>query len=290
MIKYFGKLADLSSTQLSSLTNGTKPFGLNYMEGPTVVPPAPPSETPPYQSNMLLWYEYNRVGGVSVTAGSVTKCTSSSSFGLLDADIFGGAVTESKNGRSVLASTAKNLGARIIATNGPYSQWTVFSVVKMAIAGTAFATYEQMAYAFGETGNHFILRWAGNVSNSLDTVAISQGGDQARYSYPGISDYGWKIISMTMNGNINTSRIWMNGNEATQVPSPTSAVVNCKISNYPTDFGGGGYNASVPGQNYYPPQEYFSGSIAETIVYNEVMSDANRQLIEGYLNTKWSIY
>jgi hypothetical protein len=84
----------------------------------------------------------------------------------------------------------------------------------------------------------------------------------------------WNIISAIF-GSGSNSQVWLNS------VHPGSGPANCGINGEPTglSLGASGFSGTAP----------FPCDIAEVIVYNAVISNSNRLLIEQYLSLKYGI-
>jgi hypothetical protein len=85
-----------------------------------------------------------------------------------------------------------------------------------------------------------------------------------------------RVLSMTYDGT--NQKVYSNGS----LSNTFSISGNIATSN--GRFQIGGYNLS------FNAADYFYGEIAEVIMYNRAVTEAERQQVEAYLNTKYAIY
>jgi hypothetical protein len=126
------------------------------------------------------------------------------------------------------------------------------------------------------TQNRVALESRENSASAWRYTGVSQNN--------AVSDDQWVIISFS--GNMAASlaadrgRVWKHNTDLVLTESGPAAYLNANTANY-TLFGtsaNGFYTANI-----------FNGHFAEAIIYDSVISDANRNGIHAYLSNKWGI-
>jgi hypothetical protein len=118
----------------------------------------------------------------------------------------------------------------------------------------------------------------GLVATNGGNVSFSQNVDgwSDHQTQIDIQDSIPRILSMTYDGT--NQNVYSNGNFS------NTFFIGGNIATSTGTLQIGGYNKSFDGE------EYFYGQIAEIIMYNRAVTEAERQQVEAYLNTKYAIY
>ncbi len=151
------------------------------------------------------------------------------------------------------------------AVNG----FAVFIVSKANTSGANQVLVYKGVLDYGNNYNYRIIEWTdGNQYGGL-------GSPSGEIFYPfGTTNPGnYQLLSSYWNGN--NLKAYVNGNLA---GSAAAAVTG---QTYPNDLQIGYSNV---GNNYF-----FNGDISEIIIYNSVITDAQRQEVEAYLQAKYGI-
>jgi hypothetical protein len=163
-----------------------------------------------------------------------------------------------------------------VAALSPAS-YTIFAVVDNDNGGTAVRSWLEKSVLTDGTnrkflyGTHAATTSPFNVANSLSdlssdsTTALGNGiklSSQAANTNPAVVAHG-KDASVV-------ARMWVNGSQVGFQNTPNTNSINTSP-------------ILIGGRAEYP----WLGKIAEVLIYNVYISDANRQIIEAYLKAKW---
>lgn len=234
-------------------------------------------------SGCLIWLD---------ASDSATLYDAISGGGLVAAD---GAVArwedKSGNARHVLQSTAANRPLRKTSiqflkdcllfdgTNDNMLSASNFPETGNAEFST-FVVYKKLTSTKGS-----VFGW-GSTSVSLNAFGIyDSGGSFQAYGYAGINNFNIQTIPVTdfflqsylkSAGAINATSTARRNKADTSASGHSTSTPN--ISSNP--FGVGGWGS-------YTADSMLHGYIAEVLVYDSKLSDANRDLVEGYLYNRW---
>jgi hypothetical protein len=179
--------------------------------------------------------------------------------------------TNELNGRSVVRFDGTN-DYFVVADHASYkaAALTIFAVAK-STGGTA----DQRLINYPHAGTHTspFFRWALQIDRgAVDDVSIYVDGVVTQ---GGSNSSAWRVYVF----DTATARLWM---EADALGSPTLNGADDATITYPNAVG------LRIGANV-TPAEYWIGDMAEILVYAATLSDADRALVEKYLEVKWGI-
>jgi hypothetical protein len=121
------------------------------------------------------------------------------------------------------------------------------------------------------------------LDNVTDRIEIGGPDGGIRAVAPNISAYDeWRNLSISTNQTIYSTIVWWNGTRATMIP-----VYGTNMSvNAPMGTGGGiaGIDGDPSGNTLTANCDF-----AEIIIYNRVVSDSERTVVENYLATKYNL-
>ena len=217
----------------------------------------------PFASNLLLWMAADSISGksdgdsvdtwrdLSTSGNNATQSTSSKR------PVY---KTNTLNGKPVLRfSGAQELST---ATGNALGDFTVFVVFKATAIGGGYDRVLDKDYANGF--------WLGRNSSTVNSFG---GGIEESGSPFGIfgsfPDNNWNVLGSIRSGT--THYLYNNG----------SALANNTVSGVTTNtavYGIGGRNAN-----------YFTGDIAEILVYGTALSAEDRKVIEAYVGQKYNL-
>lgn len=224
-----------------------------------------------------LWLDATSPSNFALSGSSnITTWYDKSPFSNHASNIFAGTPVLSNNvinGRStVYLSNAPSLGGSLRLSNAGVTGFLVLRPLQLGI---------------GRNSDQRIISCVLGSSNDFDStsrfmLAVQQQTTEIRFFRGGVSiprtnfnasnNY---IISWTYDGSINS--IYLNGaNADLSQDNPLSNVA------FNTDT----YRLGSPANNTFDP---FNGHIGEVIVYDDFLSPAYRQAVEGYLAWKWGI-
>ena len=211
--------------------------------------------------DLEIWMDADDDNSFSVSTGSISSWSNRAganyTFNQKEGDpkrISGG-----PNGNHVV----KFNGSSALSTNTSYENqnYTVFAVSRQdgGTNGRLIASRDVnwlFGYHSGTHGDIFHNGWVYNSSSASDTA--------------------WHIHVSNQN-NADLANAWA---DFTQVVTNSNAASN--TTNQPKKLGfGRGYNNSNP--------EWSSGEVGELLLFDRVLSESERQLIEGYLANKWNL-
>ena len=186
------------------------------------------------------------------------------------------------NGKPVLRFNGLHDRLEFTSSN-PMSKFSIFMVVKNDPGGGQNPDH---VMAFGPLGGswdswYFILFMG--VDNVTDRIEIGGPDGGIRAVTPNLSAYGeWRNISITTNQTIYSTTLRWNGNNATMTP-----VVGTNMAiNAPMGTGGG-----IAGTDGDPSGNTLTAKcdFAEILIYNRVVSDSERTVVENYLSLKYNL-
>jgi hypothetical protein len=224
--------------------------------------------TPTQLSNLSVWYDAADAGTLSTSGSAITSWRDKSGNGFTataaNSPTYGTVVQNGKNtvsfnGTNQTFSTSHTINSALhtlIIVHRPATLAQNTSVLRWQSGGP----YVVFPYYFNAAPRGYITSYDGTVLNSGGTTLLDN--------------------SVTTNFNIIICTVQSGSQlmhrDGTQQAS-TTEVLTSSIT--PALFIG-----SLGGGS-----EYFSGSIAELIVYNSFLSTTQRQQIEGYLAWKWGL-
>lgn len=213
-------------------------------------------------SGLQLWLKAD-VGTFQDT-GLTTPATA-------DADPIGGWQDQSGLGNHVLQSTGANRPTLKLAIQNGRSIVRFDGVNDVLTVGlarnqptTAFIVVKKTA-----TGNRYVF-------DGSNTNALFSPDETHWQAYSGVAlaatavPSNWNIVVGVFNGG--SSKISINGTVGTGNAGANNATATSI----------GAFNAGAAA--------WFAGDVAEVLVYNSALSDANRQSVETYLNGRWGVF
>jgi len=235
-------------------------------------------------SDLLLWLKSDT--GVDTLNGTVSRWHDQSGNG-------NDAIQTDSSRQPLLVSNILN-GKPVLRFNGIHdrleftnstsmSRFTIFMVVKNDPGGGSNPDH---VIAFGPQGGGwdswlFILFMG--VDNIPDRIEIGGPDGGIRAVAPNLSAYGeWRNISITTNQTIYSTTLRWNGNNATMTP-----VVGTNMTiNAPMGTGGG-----IAGTDGDPSGNTLTAKcdFAEILIYNRVVSDSERTVVDNYLSLKYNL-
>lgn len=145
----------------------------------------------------------------------------------------------------------------IIAYQGGVTSFIVWTADAVATAQTLLATQSASLAADWRLGADATLRWRSGTGTPVETTQAATAATRS--------------LSSGVTG-ATTARQWANGGNPAQTAA-TFVSVNATVQ---FDVGSDGAQA-------------FSGTIAEVLQFSRPLSDLERERVEGYLATKWSL-
>ena len=247
--------------------------------GGTTAAPFSPSDI----SGLQLWLDAT-TGLFDATSGGSAVTTDGSAVARWEDQSGNGrhATQGTSNNRPVLKTAIKN-GKNVLRFDGSNDLFSLAST----IGGSAFTFITAWKNSDAVTGSMLIwstgnpyARYVGIVTDSSynadgrDKFTLSQNdngsGNSGSLAFSGGSAGSNFIIGSCVNtGSAGTA--WLNNQSGVNVGTISGSFTFNLIGGY-----GFGYE--------------LHGDVCEIIAYNSALSDSNRLLVEGYLNTKWSVY
>ena len=221
-------------------------------------------------AGLLLWLDASQIVGLN-DGDPVSTWT--------DLSYNNGDATQSTGSKKPTFKIAVQNGRNAVRFDGvdDYIENSIWT----GLSGVSAATV--LAVCRTTTANDYAFAW-----HSLDRMRVMQGTGQTAFSTASATIYGSYpqaststlvntcIYDGSASGNANRLRTWIDGSQQTlsftgTVPATLDAGNGHTVGGQ--TGGGGGYD--------------WSGDVCEVIVYGSALSDANRQLLESYLRTKW---
>ena len=215
--------------------------------------------------NLVLWFDasdlttlfQNFAGTTPVTATgqSILAWRDKSSYGVLAAVASGSGATTSYgavNGYNVVAFSGSGSPLTFSSANIPSSSSATLTIF-MACTGT-------------DGGNRTLF----NIPNTSQ-ISITNGG-QLRFGIEGLNQ---------VTGSGNSTGIISGTISAYNLNLYFQGAANVSSTSFPVGAGTG--NGTIGGGGY----GNFSGSVYEILIFNQVLTTTNRQIVEGYLAWKW---
>lgn len=169
---------------------------------------------------------------------------------------------------------------------------TVFAVYQLPTALAYTRAYHPLSFG-GPTntaGLYTGIEIGSNSSGDSNALDIYGGfSDDERAAAPGIAASGpttpYRILDWVSTNSHDTRAFW-DGTAATMSPTGSQVSWNVQLgSGSASDFGGIGFCPACSGPDTSPVPV----NVAEVIVYNRALTDADRQKAEGYLAWKWGL-
>jgi len=223
-------------------------------------------------TGLALWIDAADTATISATAGSVTQITDKSGNARTFVQATGGAqpVTGSttRNGHNTLSFPANNRNLARAATDLDFVSGgaTIFGVVKSTLATQSNSVWMASGPAqFGARGWYM----------DIGTITLSPPGTTAGTpTTPGGAT--WNSYTAVSNPTGPLTTVYKDGATVT----PTRTQVGHTASVGPQLIGA--YDAASNVANTV-------GEIAEVVIYLRVLTTTERQQVEGYLRTKWTL-
>lgn len=233
-------------------------------------------EAPQTISGMLTWYDASDLTTVTVSSGSVTAWAD-----------------KSGNGKTLVSPSGRNPGytsGQALTFNGTQFMYSDLGY-NAPTTRTMYVvcTLYQLDPPASSTGGG-VLGFENSSSDSFDTIVYNE--NSARKWQTGSSGGARNVVAATSETRVN-QRILMTvtyGNGHTRIYRMGS-LDGSSNSFTPAS----NQNRIIVGQRHNtwsaspPSNGYWFGTVSECITYNTIHSDSDRQKIETYLNTKWSI-
>jgi len=231
--------------------------------------------SPANLSGLSLWLKAD--AGVTTSGSNVTAWADQSGNGLnvvpdiVTADIsLASSVGKFNNKPAILFGVQNNNGTVGLFNSNPFINKSLFIVYSLeSVDNFEYSVaYENNGFSGQTSDNNGNRQFGGYFNAFISANTLSQIGTP--YIRTTISDDG-NTISFFINGTAD-------GNPAGNgFYNSRSEIV----------IGNGGARGSGPNPSISQP---FQGYIAEIVVYNSVLTTPERQQVEGYLSTKYSIY
>ena len=264
-----------------------------------------------YYQSALTAYNSNGVSGgtlpatVGVNDGYVCKYTSAGTvewvtrMGSTNNDSVSQIVTDSSNNVYVTGSygitncSVFSAGVTAASFTITASNVTQGFIIKYTSAGAAVwatrdGTNGQVGIAVDASGNVFTC---GQYNG--DSAVIYNSNGTVAYNLPGGVGGDAYIVKHDSNANITVAGPTL-GNASSNVLVATNWSYNTTImrvhvnGSYVTPFRAG--NTLVTTGFYIGgPSNYFNGTVSEVLIYNTDLSCNQRQVVEGYLSSKWGL-
>jgi hypothetical protein len=250
-----------------------------YSANPHTLALNPPNSSPDFSpkciDGCMLWLDGADASTISQSSGSFVRVTTPGQTVYQWTDkALGGKVTTGATGityQTVPPGLSFNgTTGMVLSSATAYSKanppiTTVFAVTK----STYTATYAILGTRWNSGANVLAL----GISNSTQIVTNISGTTLLTGSNMGT---GINLSSYTFDPVSSNGYMYSNGTQST-----TSTVTASNVNKALTDFSVGKmWNGSAD-------TNFFKGSIHELIVYNGILTDDQRQKIEGYLAQKW---
>ncbi len=171
----------------------------------------------------------------------------------------------------------------------PMHQISMFLVFKMDSGATGPHPYYPVCLGGTYSDGHVYglsMRndFSGNSPNIIDPWA--SGSSWLHETLDGIAEFGkWKLLSITTDKTIWNTNLRVGGQKAVPSPQGNDIAINVPLGNSDgSGVGGIGGADNVPENTLI-----FKGDIAEVIVYDTVLAEADRQRVENYLSSRYNI-
>jgi hypothetical protein len=173
------------------------------------------------------------------------------------------------------------------------TQISLFMVFKNKSGVTGPANYPGFVLVTGPGGSfipgeHFIVKMRG-FNNTDDIVNIAIAGDATNLIQavsPNIAKYDeWRNINILSDSTIFNTTVRWNGNNASMVTVGNDVLISSSLGDVTGSGGGLGSTDNFPGLGTVRAK----CDIAELMVYDTVLSNADRLAIENYLDHKYNI-
>ncbi len=244
-------------------------------------------------AGLQLWLKAD--AGVDTLNGSVSRWHDQSGHGndAIQADMARQPllVAGALNGKPVLRFDGANDRVGLTGTT-PMHQISMFLVFKVESGATGLHPYYPVT--LGDTyhdGQIYGLSmrndFSGNSPDIIDPFAGTSSWLHA--TLPGIAAFGeWKVLSITTDKLMYSTSLRVGGKEAVDSPQTST---NMAIS-VPLGSADGLGVGGIGGADHLDVDfvsAIFKGDIAEVIVYDTVLAEADRQAVENYLISKYTI-
>jgi len=229
--------------------------------------------TPASISGLVAWYDFSDAATLFTDSARTTPVAS-------DGDSIGG-VTDKSTSANHLGKGTTGPAYKTNIQNGKSIARGAGSTNRLFKASTSGITEKPatlfIVMARGNTTASYVFDMSGTI-NGENSVIVNYTANTAEYYGPSprrsvgtiaTSTFALHEYVMTSGGAITT---YKNGTQVTTGSGTPTAAGRIAL-----------FSA-------YDATDYFTGDIAELIVYNVALSDANRQAVESYLNTKWAVY
>lgn len=275
----------LSKIEQQYVFKGLTP--MQYIDG--VNPVGPPGPVlPPDDENILWYFDASDSSKLTINDGVVTEWESSLASIPYKISPYTGFTsrvnvrTADLNGLDTLdwSNTPFHLTS---SDSTAYVNWTMYTVCMPS--GAMNYSADWVEWSIGRAGayiNNF-LNVGGYAGNSKDTISCSQPKSVGTLTDINLRD-SWAIKCVVAGGLHSAITIFHNGTGASMAynaPDYSTDLDFTQTSDVVNLFGG------CPG---YVAAPHWSGRVAEIILYNTNHDETTRNLVEAYLNDKWTIY
>lgn len=225
-----------------------------------------PFDKMPLKSNLILWLDASDDSVFSYSSGTaVTQWRDKSGFNnhVQASASYTPLRSSSTNGKSVLVFSSSFLTT---STNilKAYTDYTKIAVVKQTNAGTA-------GNIIGKSTGANTTFWYGSSNN----IKLYHNANTILTSSIATSLNTWNILSGTFDSTNLNANIYVNGSSGGSATSPTVTQITTD-----SDVEIGGYGGAG---------NYFTGEIAEILIFNKVLSASELKQVHTYLGQKWNI-
>lgn len=166
---------------------------------------------------------------------------------------------------------------------------TIFAVVKIAVTGVTQAIaskYGKSSPSVSNTADGWGFRLLN--SGKMDFFGTTDEGDgfSKRLSDSTVSASGLTVLAVkAAAGSLSLATLYRNSSIVASSATASNAET-LEDTSYAVTVGALRYTFNTTVNKYV---QFFNGDIAEVIVYNSALSDANRSVVESYLMSKWGI-
>jgi len=229
-------------------------------------------------STLHLWLDANQIEGV-VTGNNVSTWNDQSGYG-------NHASNSNSDGKPNFQSSYVNGfptvtfdgGERLegTITGGLDAPVTVFAVSYFDNLNQGASDYDYVFSVGSQTGANTMMGIARSASGAHSDEFLNKDGTNDNYG-PTLDGQSWDICSQVHNTSSPYTELFLNGTSQT-IDNNMSSALNTNSTYRVADW------ADSPSNSWH-----FSGKISEIIVYKEVLSDAEVNIVNAYLSAKYNI-
>lgn len=220
-------------------------------------------------SGLVAWYDFSDITTLFTDAARTTAVTA-------DGDVIGGVTDKSGVGSHAAQATLAN---KPLYKTGIQNGLSV---------GRGDAVNDNLDISITLT-NETIFVVSKHISQGVAGIVIGESGTGFRIVYPSVSDrvdYSYAgSTPATITGVPATTFLSITGGyDGTSARVYANEVAGSVIAKTATEHTLAKIFSRISGNNP------LNGDIGEVLVYNTYLSDANRQLVWDYINSKWALY